>query len=184
MLHLDSRALEAGIEDILASPREEGRLRMIVRRPRRDEREVIDEGQLDLQLGLVGDNWLARGSRATPDGSAHPDMQLNVMNVRVIALLAQQEERWALAGDQLYLDFDLSRANTPPRTRLAVGCAVIEITEPPHTGCKKFVERFGVEAGRFVNSRRGRELNLRGVCARVVQPGAVRVGDVVRKLAP
>jgi MOSC domain-containing protein YiiM len=109
-------------------------------------------------------------------------MQLNVMNARVIALVAQGEQRWPLAGDQLFLDLDLSAANLPAGTQLALGTAVIEVTDQPHTGCGKFVERFGVDAMQFVNSSIGRELHLRGINARVVRPGRVRAGDVVRKV--
>lgn len=182
MLHLTREALEAGLENILAAPAEEGILRMIVRRPAVDQREVLAEAELDLAEGLVGDSWRLRSSSRTPDGSPHPDMQLNLMSSRVIALVAQSPDRWPLAGDQLFIDLDLSAANLPPGTRLELGSAVIEITDQPHTGCKKFVERFGLEAMKFVNSPQGRQLHLRGVCARVVQPGTIRVGDVVRKV--
>jgi hypothetical protein len=180
--HLASAELEAGLEEIRRSPRDEGVLRLIVRRPRSGEREVLEEGRLDLAEGLVGDNWRTRGSPRSADGAAHPDMQLNIMNARVIALVAQHPSRWPLAGDQLYLDLDLSAANLPPGTRLALGTAVIEVTAQPHTGCQKFVARFGREAMVFVNSGVGRDLQLRGVNARVVQPGTIRSGDVVRKI--
>jgi MOSC domain-containing protein YiiM len=155
---------------------------MIVRRPRTDEREVLEEGELDLIQGLVGDNWRTRGSSGTADGSAHPDMQLNVMNSRVIALLAQKKERWPLAGDQLFIDLDLSAENLPPGTRLAVGSSVIEVTAQPHTGCQKFVARFGLDAMKFVNSPARKHLHLRGINAKVIQPGTVRVGDIVKKI--
>ncbi len=180
--HLTMAELEAGLDDICQSPPDEGRLEWIVRRPRTNEREVLDQGRLDVTEGLVGDNWLTRGSSRTEDGSAHPDMQLNVMNARVIALLAQDKSRWQLAGDQLFIDLDLSAANLPPGTRLAIGQAVIEVTPQPHTGCQKFVERFGGDAMKFVNSPVGRDLHLRGINAKVVQSGAIGVGDVVRKL--
>jgi hypothetical protein len=179
---LTTQELEAGVDEIRRSPREEGVLKLIVRRPRTGERETIPEGKLDPEQGLVGDNWGTRGSRRTEDGSAHPKMQLNIMNTRVIALIAQAEERWPLAGDQLYVDLDLSAANVPPGTRLAVGSAVIEVTDQPHTGCGKFVNRFGVDATKFVNSPLGLELQLRGINARVVQQGTIKVGDVVRKI--
>jgi len=173
--------LEAGLDAIRQSPRDEGVLELIVRRPRTDEREVLEEGQLDPAEGLVGDNWKARGT-AGGWQPAIPDRQLTLMNARVIALLAQTKERWPLAGDQLFVEFDLSAANVPAGTRLAVGSAVVEVTAPPHTGCKKFTERFGADAMAFVNSPVWKLLQLRGVHAKVVKPGLVRTGDAVKKL--
>ena len=183
MRYLTTEELHAGLEAIRQSPKDEGVLELIVRRPQIGEREVLAEGQLDIVDGLVGDSWITRGSRRSKDGQAHPDMQLNIMNARVIALVAQERERWHLAGDQLFMDLDLSAENLPPGTRLAVGSAVIEVTAEPHTGCQKFVSRFGLDAMKFVNSPLGRELNLRGINARVVQPGTIRVRDVARKIA-
>jgi MOSC domain len=180
--HLTRAELEAGLAEIRSAPKDEGVLQLIVRRPRTEEREVLEEGQLHPVEGLVGDNWISRGSSRTADGSAHPHMQLNIMNARVAALVAQAEDRWQLAGDQLYVDMDLSAENLPPGTRLSIGSAIIEVTPPPHTGCKKFVSRFGLEAMKFVNSPVGRELNLRGINAKVVQPGTIRVGQVVKKI--
>ncbi len=180
--HLTMAELEAGLDEIRRSPKDEGLLALIVRRPQTDEREVLAEGELDLVAGLVGDNWSARGSSLTSDGASHPDMQLNIMNARVIALLAQAKERWPLAGDQLFIDLDLSAANLPPGTQLALGSAVIEVTAQPHTGCKKFVARFGLDAMKFVNSPLSKQLHLRGINAKVVQPGVIRVGDVAKKL--
>jgi hypothetical protein len=179
--HLTTEELHAGLDGIRQSPKDEGVLELIVRRPRVGDREVLDEGQLDLVDGLVGDTWSTRGSRRSKDGLAHPDMQLNIMNARVIALVAQERERWHLAGDQLFMDLDLSAENLPPGTRLAVGSAVIEVTAEPHTGCQKFVSRFGLDAMKFVNSPVGRQLNLRGINARVVLPGTIRVGDLAKK---
>lgn len=174
--------LEAGLDEIRQAPKHEGVLELIVRRPRIDAREVLETGALDVVEGLVGDSWLTRGSSRTEDGSAHPDMQLNIMNARVIALIAQDKARWQLAGDQLFIDFDLSADNLPPGTRLTIGEAVIEVTPEPHTGCQKFVNRFGGDAMKFVNSAIGRELHLRGINAKVVQSGAIGVGDIVKKL--
>jgi MOSC domain-containing protein YiiM len=173
--------LEAGLAHIRQSPKTEGALVLIVRRPEVDVREVLPEGELSLTEGLVGDNWRLRGSSRTGDGSAHPDMQLNLINARALALIAQDEERWQLAGDQLIVD--LSKENLPPGTQLALGTAIIEVTAQPHTGCNKFAARFGVDAAKWVNSPAGKELQLRGINARVVQPGKIRVGDAVTKIS-
>ena len=181
--HLTTGQLEAGLETIRQSPKEAGPVELIVRRPSLGQREVLEEGQLDTAVGLVGDTWQYRASSRMPDKtSPHPDMQINVMNARAVALIAHDASRWALAGDQLYVDLDLSQANMPPGTRLAFGTAILEVTPQPHTGCGKFVERFGLDAMKFVNSPVGRELNLRGINARVVQSGTVRRGDIVRKI--
>jgi hypothetical protein len=180
--HLTTAELEAGLDAIRQSPKDEGVIAMIVRRPQVDAREVLEEGALDLVEGLVGDSWKVRASTRTPDGSPHPDMQLNVMNARVIALVAGEKGRWPLAGDQLFIDMDVSQENLPPGTRLALGSAVIEVTDQPHTGCKKFAARFGLDALKLVNSPVGRQLQLRGVNAKVAQPGVIRVGDLVKKL--
>ncbi len=180
--HLTTKELEEGLDEVRESPDDEGILRMIVRRPAIGRREVLAEGELHPEEGLVGDNWKSRGSSRTPNGSANPEMQLNVMNARCAALVAQDNNRWQLAGDQLYVDLDLSEDNLPPGTRLSLGTAVIQLSEIPHTGCAKFVSRFGADAMKFVNSRLGKRLRLRGLNAQVVQTGTVRVGDIVRKV--
>ena len=181
--HLSMAELEAGLDEIRQSPQDQGSIAMIVRRPETGEREILQAGELDLQEGLMGDNWKRRGSKTTADGLAHPEMQLNLMNKRAIALVSQDDERWHLAGDQLFVDLDLSVTNLPAGTRLSLGSAIIEVTPVPHTGCQKFVARFGADAMKFVNSPVGKELHLRGINAKVVQPGTIRVGDVINKLS-
>lgn len=180
--HLTMAELEAGLDEIRRAPKDEGELQLIVRRPATDAREILQEGQLDLAEGLVGDTWNVRGSSRTKDGSSHPDMQLNIMNSRAAALVAQTKERWHLAGDQLFIDLDLSDENLPAGSRLAIGSAVIEVTDQPHTGCHKFVARYGMDAMVFVNSPVGKQHHLRGINAKVVQPGTIRVGDVAKKI--
>jgi len=171
--------LEAGLPEIELAPVSEGTVELIVRRPAEGEREVLEEAELDLTEGLVGDRWWA--SARSKGESVNTSTQLTLMNARVIALIALDRERWPLAGDQLYVDLDLRSENLPAGTRLALGSAVIEVTEVPHTGCAKFSGRFGSDAIRFVNSRAGRDLRLRGMNARVVEPGRVRTGDTIRK---
>ncbi|HMJ25662.1 MAG TPA: hypothetical protein VK475_07525 [Pyrinomonadaceae bacterium] len=180
--HLTTAELEAGLNEIRRAPKDEGVLELIVRRPAINDREILEEAELHLEAGLVGDSWIRRRSKTTPDGSPNPLMQLNIMNSRVTALVAQDKDRWQLAGDQLYIDMDLSEENVPAGTRLSLGSTVIEVTPPPHLGCQKFVARFGIEAMKFVNSPLGKQLHLRGVNAKVVQAGIIRVGDVARKM--
>ena len=182
MKHLGLADLEAGLEEIRQSPRDAGVLKSIVRRPQTGQREVLQSAELDRALGLVGDNWKTRGSISSPDGLAHPNKQITIMNARAIALVACEPDRWKLAGDQLYVDMDLSVNNLPPGTRLAIEGAVVEISTEPHTGCRQFAARFGREAMTFVNSIEGKALRLRGLNAKVVEPGIIRVGDIVRKL--
>ena len=183
IIHSTLDELLAGLPEIRRSPKDHGILEMIVRRPRVDRREVLEQGELDVSEGLVGDNWKSRGSRKTADGSAHPDMQLNIMNARVISLVARERERWKLAGDQLFIDLDLSADNLPPGTRLAIGTAVLEVTAEPHNGCRKFMDRFGQDAMKFVNSPVGKRLQLRGINVKVIQSGLIQTGEAASKLA-
>jgi MOSC domain-containing protein YiiM len=175
------RDLARFLEVVRAAPREVGRLERIVRRPAVDVREVVDVAELDVVRGLVGDNWLARGSKRIPDGSANPDAQVTLMSTRVLAAIEPDPERWSLAGDQLLVDFDLGLDALPAGSRLAIGSAVLEVTAQPHTGCAKFSARFGSDALRWTNSPEGRALRMRGMYARVVVGGLVRSGDLVRR---
>jgi hypothetical protein len=180
--HLTMTDLEAGIVEAGISPRDHGTLEMIVARPGTDLRVVLDQGELHVEDGLVGDDWKMRGSKSTPDGSAHPEAQITLMNSRVIELLSGGRESWPLAGDQLFVDLDLSVDNLPAGQRIAIGSAVLEITAMPHTGCDKFTARFGHDAIRFVNSKEGRAARRRGIYARVVQAGTIRAGDTITKI--
>jgi hypothetical protein len=179
--HLSTAELEAGLSEVRDSPSDRGTVELIARRPCVDERELLTEATLDTAAGLVGDTWPMRRSTRTADGSPHPGMQVTVMNSRAALLVARDPGRRVLAGDQLYVDLDLSPANLPPGTRLAMGSAVLEVTDEPHLGCAKFAARFGQDAWRFVNSRAGRALRLRGLNARVVVSGTVRTGDLISK---
>lgn len=181
MERLSMEHLEASLDQIRDSPRDRGPVVLVVRRPAVGVRELPGEAMIDMAGGLAGDNWLARGSRSTPDGSADPHRQVTVMNARVARLVAGGPDRMSLAGDQLYIDLDLSIDNLPAGSLLAVGEAVLQVSDAPHLGCAKFVERFGADAMRFVNSRVGRQLRLRGMNTRVVRPGIVRAGDIAAR---
>lgn len=174
--------LESALDHLRDSPKDDGVVQLIVRRPRVAEREVIEEAELDPVNGLLGDNWNVRGSSKTADGGPHPDMQINIMNARVADLVSQDKERWSLAGDQFFIDMDLSKENLPAGSRIAIGSAVLEVSPLPHTGCHKFIARFGVDAMKFVNSAVGKELCLRGINAKVIQAGVVRLGATAKKL--
>jgi len=180
--HAELTGLEESLDHIRDAPPDGGTVELIARRPAEDEREVLTEAYLDAYDGLEGDTWRARGSRHTPDGGPNPEAQLTLMNARAAAAIAGERERWALAGDQIYVDLDISRANLPAGSRVQIGSAVIEFSEAPHTGCAKFSARFGNDALRFVNSPTGRELRLRGANCRVVKAGTVRAGDAIKKL--
>ncbi len=168
--------------DIDPSPTESGTVEMIVRRPETESREHIQEGELSTVDGLVGDNWLARGSSSTPDGSAHPEAQITLMSTRIIDIIAQDKDNWDLAGDQFFVDFDLSMDNLPTGSKIQVGSAILEISEKPHTGCAKFAKRYGASARKFVMTDEGKQARLRGVNARVIQAGTVKVNDIIKKL--
>src|SRR5215831_9115692 len=154
--HLTMTGLEAGLAELGQSPRNNGKVEMIVSRPAIGERIVMERAELDLVEGLMGDNWRVRGSTRTQDGSAHPEMQVVLMNSRVIQAIAGDRSRWPLAGDQLFVDLDLGVENLQPGDRLAIGSAILQITTIPHNGCAKFTERFGHDAIRWVNSDEGK----------------------------
>lgn len=176
MTNVTIAELEAGLPLVTGSPSESGTVELIVRRPAEGQRETLADAEITLEEGLVGDNWRSRGSEPNLEA------QLTLMNSRYVNLISGDRDRWPLAGDQIYVDFDLGVENLPPGTKLGVGSAVVVISSTPHTGCAKFRERFGRDALRFANSEVGKAMRLRGVNTRVVQPGSVQTGDVVKKL--
>ncbi|MCL4266899.1 MAG: MOSC domain-containing protein [Anaerolineae bacterium] len=181
--NLNMAELEAGLAQVQDSPADGGAVQMIVARPADNERLVLAQGELTVADGLVGDNWQARGSKRMADGSAHPEMQLTLMNGRFLNMVAGNDrERWPLAGDQLIVDLDLGVDNLPVGQRLRLGTAVVEVTAVPHTGCHKFTDRFGMDAVKFANSEAGKALRLRGMYVKVVEPGLVQTGDTVSKI--
>ena len=171
-----------GWEQLDPSPTDVGTVDMIVRRPQTEEREEVEQAEFDTKEGLIGDNWLARGSSSTPDGSAHPEAQITLMNSRVIQLIAGDEPRWDLAGDQLFVDFDLSMDNLPAGSRIQIGDVIMEISQKPHTGCDKFARSYGAYARKFVMTDKGKQLRLRGVNAQVIQGGTINKNDKIEKV--
>ena len=181
--HLTRAELDAGLPEILAAPADNGTLRAIVVRPEKSERRDLDTCEISLALGTHGDHWAKGCWKSTEDGQPHPDVQICIMNARCIALIAGTRERWPLAGDNLFIDMDLTPGNLPPGTRLAIGSAEIVITDTPHNGCASFIERYGRDACVFVNTGAGKKFRLRGIYARVVKDGRISAGDRVVKLA-
>jgi hypothetical protein len=180
--HLTMAELRDGLPEILRSPRENGTLQGIVVRPDHGERQELKDCDVSLEGGVHGDHWAKGCWKSTADGRPHPDVQICIMNARCIALIAQDRANWASAGDNLFIDMDLSPGNLPPGQRLAIGTAVIEITDTPHNGCASFIERYGRDACVFVNTGDGKRHRLRGIYARVVQDGRVSEGDIVTKV--
>lgn len=177
--HLPTDAIEHAVAAAGRSPADVGTIEMIVARPGIGERTPLDEGHVDVGVGLAGDNYLERGNKYTPDGLAHPEAQLNLMNSRVVDVLAGGDRsRWSLAGDQFFVDIDVSVENLPVGTRLQLGTATIEVAAKPHNGCAKFSDRFGIDAARWVNQERHER--RRGLNAMVVEPGTIRRGDPIR----
>lgn len=175
--------LDDAIPWIRQSPKDEGTLRMIVVRPGTNERAVLPAVEISETGGVHGDCWASGCWKSLPDGRPHPDVQIAMMNARVIEAVAGSEQRWPLAGDNLFVDLDLASENLMSGQRLEIGSAVIEITEEPHLGCRKFQNRFGVAALRYVNSQLGKQLHLRGIYAKVITAGVIHAGDVVRKIS-
>ncbi len=180
--HFNTAELESGLPEIRQSPDNDGELQLISRRPAIGERDLIDEGELDTTAGLVGDDWGTRGQQQDPPRKPNPEAQLTLMNARAAQLVSGDKQRWALAGDQLYVDFDIGRDNLPIGSQVQIGDAIVEVTAEPHPGCKKFVERFGMDAMTFVNSEEGKKMCLRGVNAKIVKSGTIRVGDKITKV--
>ena len=172
--------LDPALDHIRAAPKDKGTIELIARRPAQGTREIVERARFDLQLGVVGDGWHRRPSKKT--GAPNPEQQVTLMNARAIAAIAKARTDWPNAGDQLYVDFDLSADNLPPGTRLAVGSAILEVSAHPHTGCAKFTARFGSDVTAWVNTEIGRKLNLRGINTRVIVEGEARTGDAIKKI--
>ena len=175
--------LEVGLAQLLEAPQDRGNLELIVIRPTKEQRQILDEAWLSPEAGVQGDNWAKGCWKSLPDGRPDPDVQVTIMSARLARLvMGEDKSHWALAGDQLIADLDLSEGNLPVGQRLVLGDAVLEITSVPHRGCAKYRARFGDEALRFINTDEGRRMNLRGIYAKILQAGRVRVGDVLKKV--
>jgi MOSC domain-containing protein YiiM len=180
--HRSLTDLQHGLEDIKNSPSDNGMLYMIVVRPTKRDRNVPWFSKLAPEFGLEGDHWSQGSWKTLPDGSPDPSVQVTIMNSRCLNLIATAKERWPLAGDNLIVDMDISTSNLKAGQKVSIGSAILEVSDVPHTGCMKFRDRFGVEALKFVSTKEARELRLRGMFARVIQAGEIRIGDRMRKI--
>lgn len=180
--HRSREELDQGLDEIAETPRDRGRLEAIVLRPAKNERKPVNSVELSPEEGVKGDHWAKGCWKSLSDGSPHPDVQICMMNARVIRLLAGDKANWPPAGDQLFVDLDLSRSNLAAGQRLSLGGTILEITDVPHNGCSKFIERYGRDATQFVNSKIGKENRFRGIYAKVIEAGTISVGDVIRKI--
>jgi MOSC domain-containing protein YiiM len=180
--HRSFAELQQGLPFILAAPQDDGVLRSIVERPSHGERLTPKASEVSLARGVHGDHWEKGCWRTTEDGKPDPDVQICIMSARCIELIAGSIENWPPAGDNLFIDMDLTPANMPPGQRFAIGTALFEITGVPHNGCDQFIARFGRDAVLFVNTGDGKRLRLRGIYARVIKDGRIAAGDRVAKL--
>jgi hypothetical protein len=174
--------LDAGLAHIQASPADQGKLDMIVVRPSKRQRATPNHVHLSARGGVEGDHWAMGCWKSLPDGSPDPSVQVAIMNSRCLDLISPTKAAWALAGDNLIIDLDLSTQNLIAGQRIEIGTAMLEITAVPHNGCALFKDRFGTDALKFISAPSSRQLRLRGVYAKVIQDGDVLIGDIVKKV--
>jgi len=181
---MNTDEIVGGMPHVTASPADGGKLELIIVRPAEGERVLPGSVRVSPEQGVEGDKWVRSRGHDTPDGGPDPRTQVTLMNARILRLISGEEGRMPLAGDNLIVDLDLSDENMAPGQRLSVGEAVLEVTEVPHNGCRAFLDRYGTDVVKFVNSPEGKRLHLRGLHAKVITAGVVSVGDEVRKVAP
>jgi MOSC domain-containing protein YiiM len=172
--HLPGDELERGLAQ-LSPPRDVGTLALVVSRGDDGARATPQRVRLGVETGVPGDAW----ARDCPEKT---DAQITVMRVDVARLFANGQDL-ALFGDNLLVDLDLSTRNLPTGSRLRCGGAVLEVTPEPHTGCLKFRQRVGGDALRLTADARLRDLRLRGIYVKVIEPGEVAVGDRIEVLS-
>lgn len=181
MEHVTQSDIDTRMDWVLESPNDNGSVALIVVRPQTDKREILSQALFSPQTGVAGDNWQTHCWKKLANGQPDPEVQVAIMNARMIDVLAGDQSRWPLAGDQLFVDFDLSVMNLSPGQRLQIGDALLEITAAPHRGCRKFKQRFGEDALHYVNSAHGDAHRLRGVYAKIIAAGQVSTGDAINK---
>jgi hypothetical protein len=179
--HRTRAEIEAGIGPVLQSPAEGAAVEALFSRPAPGKRLDLPALEVSVSGGIAGDHWSLGCWKTLPDGSPDPDVQVSLMNRRMLHLIAGARDNWARAGNNIIVDMDLSIDNLPIGQRLRVGTAELEIGPVANTGCDFFIERYGRDACVFVNTGIAKQKRLRGVYARVVKDGQIRIGDIIRK---
>ena len=173
--HLSGDEIAARLGALPAPGKDEGAIALVVVRPEAGERLVPARCRLTPEGGVEGDRWLKNENRL-------PAAQISVMRADVAQVIANGQAL-SLFGDNLLVELDLSPENLPAGARLSVGSALCEVTDKPHTGCAKFVDRFGQAARDATSADAFKSWRLRGIYLRVVEGGEVGPGDRVRVIS-
>ena len=179
------KGLDKPINYNQSSPRDNGVVKLLVIRPETHVRTLPNAVVVSVEQGVVGDKWEAECTIKLENGKSNPDLQIAIINTKVIKEIAQSDfdmDRLALAGDNIYADLNLCEENMPVGQQIQIGNTLLEVTPFPHFGCKKFSERYSVEDLKVVNSTAGKPQHLRGIYVKVIKNGSISIGESIKKI--